>query len=403
MAAVTKPAIVVAGLSARMLAESARRAGWRVIALDLFGDGDTRRASECWQPIGDPATLTLDPARTRAALEQARELPGVMGWIAGSGFETCPELLHTGVERLPLIGNSQRAYDSIRNPNQFFALLEKNGIAFPETRMDRPSDPHGWLGKDARGTGGWHIHLADECDAHTRDGHADVYYQRLRAGQSMSALFLADGRRASVIGISEQIVTRHGAHPFAWRGAIGPAQVSPGLTAQVQHAVQAIVAASGLVGLNSLDFLSDGERCIVLEVNARPPATLALYDHEPFPPLLALHVRACRGEPLEAVAIPQAAPHTRPVRGNLVVFAQTSHTVTPAFEAQAQRLGWCHDIPAAGSTIDAGAPLCTVSAVCAPGTTAQAVRAEVHARAAAIEPLLKVPHERTLERTLAHR
>jgi predicted ATP-grasp superfamily ATP-dependent carboligase len=391
MAAVTKPAIVVAGLSARMLAESAQRAGWRAIALDLFGDRDTRRASEQWQPIGDAATLTLDPARTRAALERACEAPGVMGWIAGSGFEACPELLRMEIERLPLIGNAQHAYDFVRNPEYFFPLLEKSGVAFPETRMDRPSDTHGWLRKDAQGTGGWHIRLADALDA-----PPDGYYQRLCAGQSMSALFLADGRSATVIGISEQIVSRHGAYPFAWRGAIGPAQVSPGLTAQVEYAAQAIVAASGLVGLNSLDFLSDGERCIVLEVNARPSATLALYDHEPFAPLLDLHVRACRGEPLEAIAMAQTPRHTRQVRGNLIVFAQASHTVTPAFEAQAQRLGWCHDIPAAGSTIAAGTPLCTVSAACAPGTSAQSVRAELGARAAAIEPLLKAHHERTL-------
>ncbi|MEX3966837.1 ATP-grasp domain-containing protein [Paraburkholderia sp. EG286B] len=402
VADVTKPAIVVAGLSARMLAESAQRAGWRAIALDLFGDSDTRRASEHWQPVGDPAALMLDPVRTRAALEHARRLSGVMGWIAGSGFEACPELLHTGIERLPLFGNARHAYDAVRFPEHFFALLEKNGIAFPETRMDRPRDTSGWLRKDARGTGGWHIRLADAPDAPARDDRADVYYQRLCAGHSMSALFLADGHRAAVLGISEQIVTPHGAHPFAWRGAIGPAPVPPTLAAQVHHAVQSIVAASGLAGLNSLDFLSDGERCIVLEVNARPPATMALYDHDPLAPLLALHVRACRGEPLEALehmAAPQAARHTQPVRGHLVVFAQTSHTVTPAFEARAQRLGWCHDIPAAGSTIAAGTPLCTVSAACAPGTSAHAVRAEVCARAAAIENLLEVSHERSL----AHR
>ncbi|MDB5834148.1 MAG: ATP-binding protein, partial [Caballeronia sp.] len=37
------PYIATVGLSARMLAQSARRAGLNVAALDIFGDRDTRR------------------------------------------------------------------------------------------------------------------------------------------------------------------------------------------------------------------------------------------------------------------------------------------------------------------------------------------------------------------------
>ncbi|MEM5328048.1 ATP-grasp domain-containing protein [Paraburkholderia sp. JHI2823] len=391
----TRPAIVVAGLSARMLAESAQRTGGRVIALDVFGDSDTRRAAARWEPIGDPATLALDPARTHAALERASVLRGVIGWIAGSGFEACPELLHTGIESLPLIGNSREAYDAVRSPTNFFALLKECGIAFPETRMERPSNPKGWLCKHSNATGAWHIRFADATDACARDDSSGTYYQRICSGRSMSALFLAAGRNATVLGINEQIVVPNGMHPFLWRGAIGPIPVPPKIEKQVYYAVQTIVAASGLVGLNSLDFLSDGEHCIVLEVNARPSATMALYDYGTRAPLLVQHIRACRGEPLETLeATDRQAPS---VHGQLVVFAQGDLTATHAFDAQARRLGWCHDIPVAGSSIAAGTPLCTVSAACAPGTSVDAMRAALTARAAAIEPLLKVSHERSLE------
>lgn len=398
----TRPAIVVAGLCARMLAESARRAGWRVIALDLFGDSDTRGAAQRWHPVGQAATLALDPARTRAALERASFEPGVMGWIAGSGFEACPALLRTPIAGLPLIGNAAPAHDAMRMPSRFFAMLSEHGIAFPDTQMEPPLDMSGWLRKEASGTGGWHIRLADSADESAHDPRDGVYYQRFCEGRPMSALFLADGRHATVLGINEQLVSRHGEHPFAWRGAIGPVQVGAPLADAVRHTVQAIVAASGLVGLNSLDFLSDGEGCVVLEVNARPSATMALYDCDPYAPLLVRHVRACQGEPLETLeveAVEGVIAHTPPVRGQLVVFAQEDYAITPAFEDQARRLGWCHDIPVAGSAIAAGTPLCTVSAACAPGTSVDAVRATLAARAAAIEPLLKVSHERSF----AHR
>ncbi|NKJ45506.1 hypothetical protein CIC12_01850, partial [Burkholderia sp. SG-MS1] len=53
------PFVAVAGLSARLLAQSAARAGLRVAALDIFGDRDTRAAAEVWCDIGGGA-LTID-------------------------------------------------------------------------------------------------------------------------------------------------------------------------------------------------------------------------------------------------------------------------------------------------------------------------------------------------------
>lgn len=385
-----QPILVVAALSARMLAESARRAGWRVIALDLFGDADTRAAADDWHQIGDAATLRLDPARTHAALERAARLPGVMGWVAGSGFEGCPQLLQAPFASLPLLGNPPQAYEAVRTPARFFELLATHGIPFPETLARRPRETSGWLRKDASGTGGWHIRRAGTRGDPVSEGHPDRYFQRICAGRSMSALFVANGRSAAVLGFNEQIIVPQRRHPFTWRGAIGPLQVPAGLAAQVRDAIRTIVASTRLVGLNSLDFLFDGERFLVLEVNPRPSATMALYDGHELPSLLALHVRACSGEAFE---LPACATHAPPIRGEQVVFARASHTVSPAFVAKAQQRGWCHDIPPAGSLIAAGTPLCSVSVTCAPGTSADAVRAELAARASTIEPMMKVSHD----------
>ncbi len=388
-----QPTLVVAGLSARMLAESARRAGWRVIALDLFGDVDTRAAADDWYQIGDPATLQLDPARTYAALERAASLPGVMGWVAGSGFERYPQLRFARFQALPPLGNSLHAYEAVRTPARFFGLLAAHGIPFPETLARRPRDTSGWLRKDARGTGGWHIRRAGARGDAACEGHPDVYFQRTCPGRSMSALFIANGSSATVLGFNEQLIVPQRRHPFTWRGAIGPVQMPAALATQLHRAIQTIVASTRLVGLNSLDFLFDGERFFVLEVNPRPSATMALYDGHLPPSLLALHVRASKGEGLGP---PMPAPPTLPapqIRGEQVVIARAGHTVSPAFVARAQQRGWCHDIPAAGSAVAAGTPLCSVSVACAPGTSADAVRAELAARASTIEPIMEAYHD----------
>ena len=93
--------LVVAALSARLLAQSAQRAGWRVVALDLFGDVDTCAAADEWHSIGDPATLRVDGDLFLAALESARAKADCIGWIAGAGFEPRPDLLDAGARVLP--------------------------------------------------------------------------------------------------------------------------------------------------------------------------------------------------------------------------------------------------------------------------------------------------------------
>ncbi|MPW18054.1 ATP-grasp domain-containing protein [Paraburkholderia sp. CNPSo 3157] len=376
------PAVVVAALSGRMMAESARRAGWRVIVLDLFGDTDTRRASGTWYPIGDPASLSICPQRMREALDAASRTSNVIGWIAGSGFEAHRELFadtRNALAPLALIGNMRDTYDAVRDPARFFALLDDAGILHPETQRQPPADTDGWLEKDANGTGGMHIrHTA--C-ADTANGSR--YFQRYHAGRSMSALFIGDGRGAAIIGFNEQLIISHGKHPFVYGGAIGPVDMSASLRQQITSAVNAIVSRTGLKGLNSLDFIVDGERCFVLEVNARPSATMSLYERDSGPSLLALHTRLCAGASLDAVAS-HAFAQTAALCGEQIVFADRDRKISPEFVQRALNFGWCHDIPVTGSLIAEGAPLCSVSAVCVRGTSVATLRAELAARAATI-------------------
>src|SRR5262245_32339299 len=100
--------LVVAGLSARWLAESAAQGRWRVIALDLFGDLDTRRVCAHWSCIGDRAAMAIDPTLLCEALAAARR-DGAIGWIAGSGLDTSTDLLAAGAAVLPLLGMTAAA------------------------------------------------------------------------------------------------------------------------------------------------------------------------------------------------------------------------------------------------------------------------------------------------------
>jgi uncharacterized protein len=351
--------LVVAAISARTLAESAAQAGWRVIALDLFGDLDTRRASAHWAAIGDPASLTIDAQRLHAALEAAAREPGVIGWVAGSGFDAAPMLLDAGPASLPRIGMATDAVQRVRDPRHFFATLDDLGLAHPPTRFDAPIDPAGWLVKRAGGTGGWHIR-----DAMQPGGlHHDSYFQRRQRGVSMSALFVADGRAARLVALNRLTVRALGAHPCTYRGVIGPID-DAALQSCIEAALAKLVPAFGLRGLASLDFIAaDGVPPQLLEINPRPSASMAMHGDAWPGGLMRAHVEAAHGEQGAQGRLPNApAAHPRGLRGTEILFARRACTVDPGLAAQLAAATDCHDLPDAGTAFAQLDPVCSVSA-----------------------------------------
>jgi len=350
------PALVVAALSARMLAQSAQRAGWDVVALDLFGDVDTRAAAMQWHAIGDPASLHIDGDRLLAALDAARKSAPCLGWVAGAGFEPHPELLEAGAHVLPLLGNDWATFDRVRDPRQFFATLTEFGIAHPETQFDAPPDRDGWLIKDFAASGGWHIHHAAVTPK--RAAGARAYFQRAIAGRPMSVLFIGIGGRARPIGINELLVRPHGARPYVYHGAVGPVTDLPrALAGELIRIADVLVQAFNLRGLGSLDVLVHDDTFSLLEVNPRPSSTLGLYDADVATGLVKMHVDACFGAVLHAVP----AVDSIRMRGELIVFARSGVIVTSSQVEQLAAFG-CHDLPQPQSPIASGAPLCSVSA-----------------------------------------
>ncbi|ALE57162.1 ATP-grasp domain-containing protein [Paraburkholderia sp. RL17-368-BIF-A] len=355
------PFVAVAGLSARMLAQSAARAGLRVVALDLFGDRDTREASDLWFDIGG-GPLSIDVARLTDALARSARLPGLIGWIDGSGLEPfIAQLCSTpGLPRF--IGNSVDASAQVRDPRRFFALLDELEIPHPQVAFTRPREAHGWLMKRADGCGGTHVEpLAAVAarDPLTHDTPPQAYFQRQSRGRPMSALFVAARGGARVIGFAQQLTCRMGTLPFVHAGSIGPIGLPPAVEMRVRAAIAALCARVGLVGINSCDFLLDGESFEVLEINTRPSSTMTLYETaspEAWPRgLLTCHIDACRLGRLPAEPARAAC-----CAGQQVLFAPHPFTASEAFSDACLRDPRCRDVPMPGTRLEAGQPVCTL-------------------------------------------
>jgi predicted ATP-grasp superfamily ATP-dependent carboligase len=374
--------LAVAAVSARMLAEAAAHDGYGVVALDLFGDADTQRASRRWHPIGAAGTLQIDAARVLDALQQLARQQGdaVIGWIPGSGFEGQPELLDAGAQLLPLIGTPADAVRRVRDPAEFFAALAAHDIPHPPVRTDAPADAAGWLRKDARGCGGWHIRDAAAV-GDAAPASASLYFQRAMRGVPMSATFIANGAQAMLLGINELIVRPLGARPYVYGGCIGPVTVSVDLARRVGDAVRVLSAAFGLRGWCSLDFMRDGDTIGVLEVNPRPPASLSLYAQRG---LIDAQLRAClQGE----LPPPEAFAPAR-VSGSEIVYARRALTLTPFGAQHLAGRADVHDRPVAGARFGAGDPICSLSAA---GVSVEQVRALLGAAREGLLQVLEAP------------
>lgn len=338
------PLLLIAAISGRALAASARRGGYRTIVLDCFGDRDTRAAAERWRAVAAPQSLHFD---RRALLDAASALAPGAPLVYGSGFEGRTALLARLAEGRELCGNHPSVVAAVKDPSRFFPLLDTLGIRHPEVRYTQPADPGGWLLKQGGGAGGTHVRPADRHPARPHD-----YFQRIEMGRTMSALFLADARRALIIGFNEQWTNpvRPGS-PYLFGGAVGRVAVAEGVGVKIRDGLDALVAATGLVGLNGLDFLLEGERWSVLEINPRPTATMELYDPDYDRGLVDRHLDACHGV-LPAAAVPG------PSRAQSIVHADAGWRVEEAFSFPS----WCRDIPNPETTIQPGDPVCTVHA-----------------------------------------
>ena len=380
--------LILAGVSVRLMAESARRAGYEVVALDAFGDRDTRQAAMAWHDISSGQGARLDGAPVLAMLGALRrQRPELLGWVAGTGFEALPEVLAQGTDLLPLLGTPPAAQAALRDHGRFFSALVGLGLPHPATQMQRPGAPAGWLYKDFGSSGGWQVRAAEAAPV---SPPPLAHYQRYAPGEPMSCLFVANGLAVCVLGHQHQVVAPLGGRPCVWRGVIGPVAVPAAAQAVLDRALAALVPHFGLRGLASLDYLLDGDTVQLLECNPRPSASMALYDGGDGPPLMAAHVHAClQGH------LPRPQASQGPVRGTHLVFAERAVTLDAGMLARLQESGWCHDLAAGPVRVGMHEPVCTVTAQ---AHDVAAVRGLLAARVLQVQAWLHPPGTEACER-----
>jgi predicted ATP-grasp superfamily ATP-dependent carboligase len=351
-----KATVLIAAASGRALAASARRGGFAPLVADFFGDQDTLAAADAHILLEAGLVRGIDAHEVLAAFEALAAMHQPAGAVCGTGFEDRPELLAKIAQHWTLLGNNPETVSRVKDPLAFSDICRDCGIPHPQTSLIPPADPAGWLRKRKGGAGGGHIRAA--VDGETFDG--GYYFQRRVRGMAVSALVLADGRRAIILGFSTQWSSPTPRHPFRYGGAVRPAALSPKTANRMIAAVERLLSAVAVVGLNSVDFLVDGHEFQLLEINPRPGATLDIFEPKDGS-LFALHVAACEG------TLPAGPPVLDEAAASAIVYADDDISSVPDM----QWPSWTADRPCVGTSIEAGGPLCTVLAFASTATAAR--------------------------------
>jgi len=376
------PRVVIAGVSARGMAESAVRAGYTVVAVDAYADLDL-------SAIADTRLVTPYSARAAAAAAR-RAAPGPPDGAAGhdgaardadgcdavcfvSNFENHPAALRHLSRDRELWGNSPATIASARSPRGWAQALAEAGITVPRIRITVPrpgtADASArWMLKPRR-SGGGHGVRAWQPGMPVPRGY--VLQERI-AGHAGSIVFAADGRRAVPIAITRQLIGEQafGAPPFRYCGNILAPARDPvwGDDTPLWREAVAIAAtatrAFGLEGVNGIDFIVHRGHPVPIEINPRFTAAMELAERRDGISIFGAHVAGCTKvlssySPLPAQL--RARAHGTGAAGKAIVFSRHALTVGTAASRWADAED-VRDIPRPGSPIPSGAPICSVFA-----------------------------------------
>lgn len=328
-----------------MLAQAARKANLKPLVIDLFADLDTQHYAEDFRQVPSLAEADL-----KSAIDYFIECYAVAHVIYGSGFESYPESLFYLDSRLIILGNAPETFLSLQNKPFFFAELDKSAIPFPEVAFHPPDCADDWLVKPMQSQGGEGIRRYLPGDRL----ESSVYWQQYQHGTPHSVLFLADGRKAQEIGFNRQWMINLGKdREFIFSGVINRSDLSNTQKRLVTDWLIKLVPVFGLKGLNSLDFIQADGQLAVLEINARPSASMQLYNED----LLIRHITACVTGLSSEEIVPIVLNSPR-YTAYQIVYAIRDVIIPNGFD-------WpdgCMDLPESGVMCRAGQPICSIIA-----------------------------------------
>ena len=321
---------MVVGHNVRNVAESARKAGWDVIAVTKYADAD----------------LKLYAKTKRIEDVKDKQLARMVDEIAEDSHAKV--VLASGCEDLPVksevLGTNPRVAKNITNKLKFYKTLEKAGIPFPELSNDPPC-----ILKPIKGGGGLGIQLVKN----STDPPQGYLCQRYIEGLPCSVSLIANDRgKIEPIAINKILVgwREMNANDFVYCGNITPLIITKEQRDSLIKTAIEVAEMFDVIGSIGVDFIL-AEKPYVLELNPRFQGSLDSIEWSCDVNLFSLHVKACEGVSFEI-------PKSKRFACRAILFADRKIHVNSDLTGNA----FFADIPNAGEVIEKGDPVTSILA-----------------------------------------
>ena len=345
----TAPPLLLVGASTRAAAWSANRAGFHPFCADLFGDQDLRQ-------IATVLTVDTYPEGLFSATQRAPECP----WLYTGALENHVEIVDQLAAARTLWGNGPAVLSRIRDPWYIADLLGQQGLPCPALResTNPPDGNHRWVLRRLNSSAGngivdWTSPMRPPpCPT-----HAHVLQEYIE-GDSAAALCLADHDNTRVIGVTRQLVGESwlAAGTFSYCGSIGPLSLADTNRQILEELARTLAHGCGLRGLFGIDLVINETGPWPIEINPRFPASAEVLERALNISVLQEHARVFSTTPLPTPHPSLSRPPSDPVVGKAILFSPHD-IVTGPLPLASHHLA---DIPAVGTPIASGRPICTV-------------------------------------------
>lgn len=314
--------LLAIGPSVRHVAQSASRFA-DVVAIDEFGDLDTRSFSDSWATVEE-----VNPGNVSEVLKEVEYDRAVT---------TSPYLLST----LELLGNSVEEMRTAGDKLLFARYCEREGLPHPETSTSPGEGTP--LEKPRLGGGGVGNRLS-------REKSSGCIYQDVLGGDGYSVSLVSNGSQAEAVAFNRTFSGVEACDPpgpFAFCGNLTPSgHVDEDEAVDVSEKIARDYGLKGSVGV---DFLL-GDEVVPLEVNPRIQASLDTVEAALGLSVTESHVETCRAGELRVSRTGGGGGHAC----RLVVYA-AEDVVAPDLTGMEIR-----DVPEPGRPIEKGDPVTSV-------------------------------------------
>ncbi len=346
--------LVIAGACVRQHVQSAQRAGFDTLGIDLFADSDTRDSGTSLKANSTGEILKL-------LRQQVRQY-----WCLTGGLERHTAQLMDDNISGQLLGSSPAALELAGDFPRWSSTIKGAKLILPEHSEQQRCPPGQWLCKPLYSSGGHNITRTEQG----RPRDKEAYFQRWTPGRTLGATYVTTGRQTELIGVSLQLSGHdigRKQHPFAYAGSIGPLQLKPELQSRIRQIGNRIGQSIPTKGVWGADLISHQEELTLVDINPRLTSSCDIHERaHPNLSIVGLHANACLALSTKKT-IDQLLQPPRIGIGKAIAFSPSGQPIeikpsdnkrfrTPKLS---EHSGAIADIPLAGTTIPPQGPICT--------------------------------------------